>query len=181
MKHTRIEFICLGLVGLLFSSCQDLGEGVQGNGEWAIYRLADPSVTSDQIRNEPLSNLILASAPVISVRDVRLYHWKIHSFECTAGADSLIDSLARHGGSTRGVPFVVTVDKEPIYVGSFWWGYSSMMPWCPYMEITFPMGSVSRGIQLPPLYQGDDPRSDRRVYWALKNAGVLTEEQAPAP
>ena len=175
MKLKRIEFISLVLVGLVFSSCQDLGDGVQGSGDWAIYRLADPSVTSDQIRNEPLSNLILATVPFISVRDIRSYHWKTHSFECTSKTDGLIDSLALHGGSTRGVPFVVTVDSEPIYVGSFWWSYSSLMPWCPYMELTFPMGPVSRGIQLPELFTGDDPRSDRRVYWALKSAGVLTE------
>jgi hypothetical protein len=68
------------------------------------------------------------------------------------------------------------VDKERIYVGTFWWGYSSSMPWCPFMELTYPKGVLSRSIQLPNLHEGGDPRSDMRIYWALKNAGVLTEE-----
>ena len=176
MNHTRITLMCFCLLGSFFSSCHDLEEGVQNSRDWAIYRLADATVTSDQIRNEPLLHLTLAAVPFISERDIRSYHWKSHSIECTSRTDSLLDSLALHGGSTRGVPFVVTVNREPIYVGSFWWGYSSMMPWCPYLELTFPRGPVSRGIQLPQLPQGGDPRSDVRIYWALKNAGILTEE-----
>ena len=176
MGNTWHKFTGLCLFGLLSSSCQGVSESVQADGEWAIYRLADVNVTSDQIRNEPLSNLTLAAAPLISARDIRSYHWKTHSFEGTSKTDSLLDSLALHGGSTRGVPFVVTVDRERIYVGSFWWIFSSMMPWCPYIELAFPAGPVSREIQLPPLYQGEDPRSDRRIYRALKNAGVLKEE-----
>ena len=176
MNHIQLKLLGLCLLGSFLSSCQDLGEGDRGGGEWAIYRLADLSLTSDQVRNVPLSDLSLAVVPFISVRDIRSYHWNTHEFECTTEAASRIDSLARYGGSVRGVPFVVAVDRKPIYLGSFWWAYSSIMPWCPYMDITFPMGSVSRRIELPPLYQGDDPRSDRRIYTALKSAGVLTDE-----
>jgi hypothetical protein len=172
----HLTLILFATVGLLISSCQDVGEGDYADGEWALYRLADPTLTSDQLRNEPLSNLRLADVPFISARDILSYNWKTHSFECISKTDSLLDSLALHGGSTRGVPFVVTVNKAPIYVGSFWWGYSSMMPWSPYVELAFPRGHVSRSIQLPPLAGQPDPRSDMRIYWALRYAGVLTEE-----
>jgi len=176
MNQVRLTMPWLCWLVLLVSSCQDLGVGDRADGEWAIYRLADPTVLSDQLRNTSLSNLTLAAAPFISVHDIRSYHWKTHTFECTTKGDSLIDSLARYGGSTRGVPFVVTVDRKPIYLGSFWWGYSSMMPWCPYMEVTFPMGPQTRGIQLPALHTGEDPRSDLRIYRALRSAGELMEE-----
>jgi hypothetical protein len=176
MNHTRVLFVCLCMLGLFAPSCRDLEEGVEQSRDWAIYRLADPTVTSDKIQNEPLTRLTLAAVPFISEGDIRVYHWKTHTVECTESTVSLLDSFALHGGSTRGVPFMVTVDKERIYVGTFWWGYSSSMPWCPYMELTYPKGVISRSIQLPNLYEGGDPRSDMRIYWALKNAGVLTEE-----
>ncbi len=173
MKNMYRLLLLLCLCGLCLASCDDLLVTDQTGGEWAIFRLADPSVTSDQVRDVPLSDMKLADVPFISARELESYHWKTHMFECTPEADSLLDSLGRYGGSTRGVPFVVTVDRQPIYLGSFWWGYSSMVPWCPFVEIAWPQ---SRRIQLPSLYQGKDPRSDPRIYSALKNAGVLTDE-----
>jgi hypothetical protein len=75
------------------------------------------------------------------------------------------------------VPFVVTVGKEPIYLGSFWWSHSSIMPWCPTIEATFVGGSGSvdlqLGIELPPFHQGEDPRQDCRIREALRRVGVL--------
>jgi hypothetical protein len=173
MSHGRMKLVSWSLLVLMLPSCQDLGVGDGIDGEWAIYRLANPTIFSDQLQTASLSDLTLAAAPFISVHDVRVYHWKTHALECTARADSLIDSLARHGGSTRGVPFVVTVERHPIYLATFWWGYSSSMPWCPYMEV---IGPQPREIDLPPLHQGEDPRSDSRIYHALKDAGVLIEE-----
>ena len=107
MGNTWHKFTGLCLFGLLSSSYQGVSESVQADGEWAIYRLADVNVTSDQIRNERLVNLSLAGVPLISARDIRSYHWKTHVFECTSKADGLLDSVALNGGSVRGVPFVV--------------------------------------------------------------------------
>jgi hypothetical protein len=76
---------------------------------------------------------------------------------------------------------VVTVGKEPIYFGSFWWGYSSILPWCPNIEITFVGGSgimgLQLGIELPPLHQGSDPRLDPRIHESLRRAGVLVSAE----
>jgi hypothetical protein len=177
MKYFRLAFVLAGLLALTLSSCQDLGEGLPGSGEWAIYRLSDPTLFSDQIRNVPLSQLRLAAEPFISVHDIGWYRWDTHSFECQAKVNARIDSLARYGGSVRGVPFVVTVGKDPIYLGSFWWSYSSIYPWCPTIDITFLGASGSNDpqlrIELPSLYQGEDPRQDRRIHESLRRAGVL--------
>jgi hypothetical protein len=171
--------IWLSLLSLLAFSCEDLGVGININGGWAIYRLKDPSITSYQIRNVPLSDLTLARVPFIAARDIRSYDWKTHTFECSAQATSLFDSLSRNCGSVFGVPFVVTVDRKPIYLGSFWWMYSSITPWCPFIGVTFPVGNdkpTAWTIQLDPLYQGYDPRSDKRIYYSLKASGLLTNE-----
>jgi len=177
MKYIRLACVVAGLLALIFSSCQDAGVGLPRDGEWVIYRLSDATLLSDQVRNVPLSQLSVAAAPFISVRDIGWYRWDTHRFECLPHVRGRIDSLARYGGSVRGVPFVVTVGKEPIYLGSFWWSYSSIMPWCPTIEITFIGGSGSTdlqlGIELPPLHQGEDSRQDWRIHEALRRAGVL--------
>lgn len=158
---------------LVFSECEDLGEGMPGTGEWALYRLNDPSLTTYQVVNEPLSNLRLAPHPFISVKDVRTYHWGTHEIDFTAEMDRVLDSLAASRGSVSGVPFVVTVGVERIYLGSFWWGYSSMAPSFPYIETISPK---PRRIQLPSLGQVGDPRADLRIHHALVMAGILAEE-----
>jgi hypothetical protein len=125
----------------------------------------------------PLSQLSLAAQPFVSVHDIAWYSWDTHTFKCQANVNARIDSLARYGGSVHGVPFVVTVGKEPIYLGSFWWSYSSISPWCPTIDITFLRASgltdLQLRIELPSLYQGEDPRQDRRIHESLSRAGVL--------
>lgn len=166
-----------GLLTLTFSSCQDLGEGLPGDGEWAIYQLSDAALSSEEVRNVPLSQLSLAAAPFISVHDILWFDWGTHSFECLPHVRGRLDSLARYGGSVRGVPFVITVGKRPIYLGSFWWSYSSIMPWCPTIEVTFVglsgSGVIQLRVELPPLHQGEDPRLDWRIHEALRRAAVL--------
>jgi hypothetical protein len=178
MNRIRVTVVGLFLMCLFIPSCHDLGEGNSASGEWAIYRLADPAITSYQLRNAPTPNMTLAAVPLISVRDLRAYHWKSHVLEFTPEVGKRIDSISRASGTSRGIPFVVTLDRQPVYVGTFWWSYSSLAPWCPYWDITVPNSdSISVGaIELLEFYQGSDPRSDRRLYASLKTAGVLVED-----
>jgi hypothetical protein len=79
--------------------------------------------------------------------------------------------LKRTIGPVGGIPFVVTVGNERIYLGAFWYAYSSLAPQVPYIEVTFNEHRICRGW----IDQADDKRNDRRIYDALKRAGVLTE------
>jgi hypothetical protein len=176
MIQIRATTIWLSLLTPLAFSCEDSGVGINTKGGWAIYRLSDPSITSYQIRNVPLSELTLAPVPFIASRDIHSYDWETHTFECSAEAVGRLDSLSRHEGSVYGRPFVVTVDGTRIYYGSFWWDYSSLLQWCPFINTSFPWGSTHRTIHLPPVYQGNDPRSDIRIYYSLKASGLLTNE-----
>jgi hypothetical protein len=161
----------------LFWGCDDLGEESTDPGNWALYRLSDPGLTSHQVQNNPLRSLMLAPVPFISVSDIRVYHWETHEIEFTPAVDSVLDSLRfSRWGSTSGRPFVVVVGNTRIYLGTFWWAYSSSMPLCPYIETLSP---TPRSIQLPPMHQGEDPRADRRIYLSLKKAGVLDEDSGP--
>ena len=161
------------LLTLFALGCEDSGNRVGTADEFAIYRLADTTLNSGQVLNKPLESLNLEATPFIRVRDIRYYQWRSHSFEGTSHLDSLFGRISTSWGSVSGRPFVVVAQGERIYLGTFWWAYSSSMPQCPYIETISPN---PRRIELPGLYQGADPRFDPRVYSALKSSGILLEQ-----
>ena len=176
MNKSHWKHLCAVLAIFLLIGCQDMWDPDADSGAWAIYRLNDPTLTTYQIRNEPLSTLQLAPLPFITVQDIEVYHWKSHTFQCTRKVSDMLDSLARYGGSTQGRPFVVSINREPIYLGTFWWGYSSTMPCAPYVDILFAGRNQSCTIEAPPPALYADPRSDMRLYNALRRAHALSEE-----
>lgn len=153
--------------------CEDAGNLFGTGSELAIYRHADTTLTSDKVGNKLLESLQLESTPFITARDIRFYHWATHSIEGTPQLDALFDRIATSWGTVFGRPFVVVAQGERIYLGTFWWAYSSLMPQCPHIETISPK---PRRIELPPLHQGVDPRSDPRIYRALQNSGILLEK-----
>ncbi len=158
--------------GLLAFACEDTGYMPLHGREWAVYRLEDTTLTSSNVWGEPLQNLSLQSTPLFTASDLKSYRWASHAMEGTPHLDSLLDRMAHSQGSVFGRPFVVKVGNDRIYLGSFWWAYSSLMPQCPYIELISPK---PWRIELPPMHAGDDPRADARVYQSLKDAGVLVE------
>lgn len=157
---------------LILPGCRGVDSDTDDLNEWAIYLLADPSLTSYQIRETPLAELQPASTPLITIKDLHAYYWKTHQMEFTPGMEATLDTLTIKGGSVHGLPFVVMVGEERIYAGAFWWAYSSLSPCCPYIEL---ISLKPFRISLPPLHQGADPRSDQRIYWSLMAAGLLKE------
>jgi hypothetical protein len=170
-----IELACLLVFGL--SACSDLSNDPRYEEGWAIYFLADPAITSQDVRGRPVNTLLLASSPGITARDLRSYNWTTHEIVFTPPIEARLDSLAYHGYNGSGVPFVVVVNGERIYLGALWHPFSSLMPTCPYIFLIL----KPRTIRLSGLHEGADPRADMRIYRSLKVAGVLIEERAPAP
>ncbi|HSQ76252.1 MAG TPA: hypothetical protein VLT13_11880 [Bacteroidota bacterium] len=166
--------LCIGLCiwAFLLPGC-DLGEGDSGGYSLAIYRLADSSLTAANAWAMPLNDLRLADAPFLTLQDIRTYNWTTHEFAVTAQVDSHLAILRRTLGPTGGIPWVLTVDDERIYLGAFWYAHSSLMPQVPFIDLS-PLGpnriwrDYSHGT-------GSDQRADPRIYRVLKNAGVLVE------
>ena len=171
MRHTCIG-LCLSIWLLFFPAC-DLGEGDSGGYSLAIYRLADSSLTAANVWDLPLNDLRLADAPFLTLQDIRIYNWTTHEFVVTVQVDTQLAILRRTLGPTGGIPWVLTVDDERIYLGAFWYAYSSLMPQVPFIDLS-PLGpnriwrDYSDGT-------GSDQRADPRIYRVLKNAGVLVE------
>ncbi len=163
-----LALICL----LVLPECRGVDDDSDGFNEWAIYLLADSSLTSYQIRQTPLAALQLAPIPMITHKDLLAYHWQTHEIEFTPAMEATLDTLTHKRGTVHGLPIVVVVGEERIYAGAFWWAYSSLTPCCPYIEL---ISVKPLKISLPPLHQGSDPRTDDRIYWSLMAAGVLKE------
>ena len=163
--------LCLSLWLFSFPAC-DLGVGNSGGYSLAIYRLADSNLTAANVWALPLKDLRLADIPFLTLEDIRMYNWKTHEFAVTAQPDSQLARLQRRLGPTSGIPWVLTVDDERVYLGAFWYSYSSLMPQVPYIDILIEPHRIWRdytdGTQ-------SDQRADPRIYRVLKNAGVLIE------
>ena len=121
---------------LCFCSGSKVTENNLGNGI-KFYLLKDSTITANEIRGVNLSDLTLAEKPFLSYGDLIYYDWSKHSFEIGLSKANEIKSFCKKNISTRGIPFVVTVDKERIYLGAFWASYSSYGATFPHIDALF--------------------------------------------
>ena len=162
--HTLVCILVFVLIGC------DFGTDVDRRSTFAIYRLSDPSLTASQVWNEPLESLVLAESPFLSTEDLKSYNWQTHEFAVIPSVDSQLAFLQRTLGPTGGIPFVVEVDNDRIYLGAFWYPYSSLMPQVPFIDAVLAPHRINQN----GLVSGDK-RTDARIYRALKAACVLIE------
>jgi|SRR5208283_2090087 hypothetical protein len=139
--------------------------------EFEIYLLKDPLVTTAQAIKVPLNNLQLASKPFLSARDIKVYHWSTHQFDLYRRGDSVFQRMSVERYTSAGVPFVVVVGKQRIYLGAFWWPFLSSVPPVTFITLSTPHPSLSPC----PICRQPDLRSDPRIHDALYDAGVLVE------
>ena len=140
-------------------------------GSFSIYLLRDSTLTAHDAFSRPIGSLALADSALLNVHDLNSYVWSTHAFTLTQNARALYEHFLLAHGTTRGVPFVVTVGNDRIYVGTFWWGYSSSMP--PACAVINAIAPLPYRIQL--ANGAIDKRGDSRVYLSLKLSGVLSE------
>lgn len=174
MRHVYIFSIC---VLLILSCAKDRNPlNASGAGEFAIYLLADDQITAGDASEVTLNSLILDREPLISTDDIVHYKWSEHSFVIKADAVNRVQCIADSHGTVSGFPFVVVVEPERIYLGAFWWAYSSLVPSFPHIELLpFGIDESSMNLKIDPSWiESDvDPRGDMRIYLALKRACVL--------
>lgn len=156
------------LMPFLFSGCSDNPEG-EG---FAIYLTRDDIPVSQM---EALSHVEIADEPVLSLDDIVSYDWDTHEIELTPDAFDRLDAMRL---PTNGVPFLVCVDKAPVYWGAFWPPYSSQsFDGVTIMVLSFAgkenTVQIALGYPSGSLYQGIDPRGDDNVKTALEAAGKL--------
>jgi hypothetical protein len=161
--HNALLLSFLMLVG-----CSSATDPISSPG-FALYRLQDTKIAASQIWNQPLESMTLASSPFLTMQEMISYDWKTHTMTVTGTADSQFVQLARTLGPVGGIPFVVVVGTERIYLGAFWYPHSSLIPQVPFIDILAAPHQICR------CPNGADARTDSRIYQALKRAGVLIE------
>jgi hypothetical protein len=139
--------------------------------EFEIYLLKDPLISTPQAMKAQLNSLELIPQPFLSARDIKVYRWSAHEFDLHKRGDSLFQKMSVERYNSTGVPFVVVVGKQRIYLGAFWWPFSSTVPPVTYITMSTPHPSISPC----PICQQPDMRSDQRIHDALFDAGVLVQ------
>ena len=166
-----VLLVASGLV--LQSPCKDFGSDPTPDMEFAIYRLLDTSIVARTAWDLPLESLTLSREPFIRAQDLKAYHWSTHTFEPVAALDSVLKQMMAFRGKSWGVPFVVMVGKQRIYLGAFWWAYSSLAPKVPNIEIITSRKSYTIAPAWLPMVP--DTRGDPRIREALQKAGILVQ------
>ena len=144
---------------------------------FAIYILADSTITATDATQQSNNYLILADEPLITDEDLNYYKWAEHSLSLKSEANERIRTIAKNRQTVFGIPFIVIAKKERIYLGAFWYAFSSVAPSFPTVEIT---GYVlkdynSNVLRIEKSWIEDQPdvRGDTRIYQVLQEAGVL--------
>ena len=166
MRTSLLLFILVLAFG-----CEDLSTDQPPTESWGIYRLRDDSITAYDASRQPLGTLVLADEPFMTVTDISVYHWSSHTFVPSPRIENQLTAMRDSHGSVYGIPFVVKVGNDRIYMGAFWYAYSSLAPTFPHIDL------ISNPHQIQPSWMlGDtDVRYDMRIHNALKLAGVLIE------
>ncbi len=161
-------------IGLLAWIAFRPGESVHPDGSrWALFLVR--GMTPQAAARMPLNRLPLEDRPVLSDVDLLGYRWEDHLLSLR----SREDVLARLPPvPTSGLPFVVQVDGERLFLGAFWTGFSSLSTDLPVIDILRDPLSLDAGYPWPQP-RDPDPRNDPRIRAVLGALGLLTPDGTP--
>jgi hypothetical protein len=157
------------------AGCTDPVEPVEQAAEFGIFLLSNDTLNTNDVKHISLDELMLKENPLINIDDVVLYHWSDHTIDLTDDGFAKFKSVEGMVRSTYGLPFVVVVHGEKVYLGTIYPYYSSYIhPDLPYIGVS-PFLSLT--IERAADNRVADVRSDERVYNALRRRGKLIERE----
>ena len=166
MMLKRISVLLITIVGLALASCQRVKDN-----DFAIYFLAQ-DIPAAKLSHMDINQLVLQNRPIISNDDIVSYDKANHTIELTHEAYTRIQQIFPMPVKVDGIPFVVCVGKERIYIGAFWTPVSSlsydgvviMQPF----EAKPTTIQIALGYPVSDVFTGNDPRADSRIMNALE-------------
>ncbi len=173
-----IHITCMILFSIIFYSCSEnniTGSSLESG--LNFYLLKDTQITANQIYNSNIYDLKLSEKPFLTHKDLAYYKWSEHSFEIDSSKAKIIQKICGNNTSVFGIPFVVTVDQERIYLGAFWFLLSSIAPEVPYIDapVNIENNSYIMVINKSLDSTKTDARNDQRIYNTLKKYGLLLD------
>jgi len=160
------SIVALFIICSLFVSCY-IYEPERTTDDFAIYLLADSTITISNLPDKSLDYFVLARSPLISLDDIITYEWPIHLVYVKQTAERRMTNLSKPG-TLNDRPFIVLVNGERIYMGAIWPGFYSTVSLYPHIVLpSLNPYHIMHGIER------EDKRTDIRIYTVLKNAGKL--------
>jgi len=163
----------IGIILILLSlpiGCEKFQYNSPNGDSLEFYRLSEYQTKKNSLKIIE-SSVKISSSRIIGYDDIISYNSKTFTFTVT-------DQLAEYLNDNKtdpihGTPFAVTIDRQLIYTGYFWAGYSSQS--CDWVTID-PLnysGNNRLTVQLgyPGLFGGDtipDKRNDKRILDLLR-------------
>ena len=172
VMKTIINFSVL-IVLIIFSYCSN-PSSPEENDRFAIYLLENDSLTTKDVEEVKLSKVILRMKPVISFDDIVSYNFENHKVYLDENPSTYFGTdYITLFSENFGKPFVLIVNCERIYLGSFQPLTSSWLPNTPYVfSFSVIDDENSFIIHRAPCYDEStfiDVRNDKRIFQALGN------------
>jgi hypothetical protein len=172
-----IRSIIISLLIFILAGCEKYQSvRQQGNGlKFYLIRDFQKTGTSYKIIN---STVKLSESVIIYYDEIKSYNSDTYTFTVSEDcANKLNDFENNH---IHGTPFAVTVDKEIIFTGYFWCGFSSSsVDWVTIDPLNYSGKNQLRiSLGYPGLFQGDyipDNRNDHRILDILRIDGKLNK------
>ncbi|MGD8777446.1 MAG: hypothetical protein PVH88_00610 [Ignavibacteria bacterium] len=170
----KLSFILL-LLCFLQSCCENNTESNGGANRVSFYLLKDDKVVATDAAKSKIESLELSEQPIFSSDEISYYNWGNHSFAIDSVSFEKLKECSSLHESVFGIPFIVTVGKERIYLGAFGYSFSSQAPLFPHINITFISYSSSPVLRIENswLDSEEDKREDKRILSALLKSGLL--------
>ena len=168
MKNKKFILGFLIMICLLNYGCRKNTEGL------AIYLLENKTNAANN--KGKLEKINLPKEPLINQTNIKEYVWNKHIIILKKGALQKLKELKKEKYSFLGVPFVLTINRKPIYLGYFWSLTISEICKFPFIPLE---GIENNHISI--LFEADyhnfnDPRENLQIYRCLKKANLLSKD-----
>lgn len=167
----KIQIIFIILIIILNYGCKNSTAPLKNKEEFGIYLLKDTLLLTTEAKKISITSLELQDTPIIKIDDIIEYNWeeqvvivKTEAFERFLGIEKKIKSVL-------GLPFVVVVNQQRVYLGNIYPMYSS------YIHEDLPSINVAPFTEMritrAPLQNIKDKRKDERIYLILAKNNKL--------
>jgi len=179
----KIVLIILSIIILnIFVACNN---EIPIQNSWEIYLVSDGILP--QTEKVDINKLTLEETPVLTLNDIQKYYWDEQVF--LTKNDLILEQIKAHNNhvSTGGLPYVVVVNGERIYMGKFWTSLSSVWAYSPSIMVDMTFGidvkqyNIQPDQQLYKIYWNDEESKtkkaifDERIYKVLEQNNLLSE------
>ena len=157
MKFIKIIFV---IGSLLSIQCSDSTSSNNSENDFSIYLLKDTLLTTSDVKTSRIDSLDIQAEPIINLKDIVSYDWSSHKMVLQSDAFERFKTLDTNNISTYGMPFIVIVHGERIYLGNIYPYYSS------YMHFDLPSINIAPFMEMK-INRASDEFEDKRNDWRI--------------